>query len=203
MNHHQQFLQHINSLSAAAELLRVCRAYKTATDNYAFELNGRLKGGLPMDAFVSDLPHLQRAICAKLGRPFTVYRMSSDYEFSASVLQVLEGPFKYQGFMSTSDNASRLGSFVPGSGRPLLLEIECPPGIAFAPLDLFPGTDEGEYLLGCGTTFEAVGGPKSLSRDEVGEYLPFYEPENLTILKLRATANPPFVNSSNFVTLID
>ena len=156
-----------------------------------------------MDAFVSDLPHLQRAICAKLGRPLTVYRMSSDYEFSASVLQVLEGPFKYQGFMSTSDDASSLGSFVPRSGRPLLLEIECPPGVAFAPLDLFPGTDEGEYLLGCGTTFEVVGGTQSLKSDEVGEYGPFYVPENLTILKLRVTANPPYVNSSNLVTLID
>ena len=203
MNHHQQFLQYINSLSSAADLLRVCRAYKTSTDNYAFELNGRLKGGLPMNVLMPDLPHLQRAICAKLGRPLTVYRMSSDYEFSASVLEVLWGPFKYQGFMSTSDDASSLGSFVPRSGRPLLLEIECPPGIVFAPLDLFPGTDEGEYLLGCGTTFEVVGRPKPLNSDEVGEYVPFYVPENLTLLKLRVTANPPYVNSSNLVTLID
>ena len=203
MDHHQQFRQHINGLPSAAELLRVCQSYKTATDNYAFELNGRLKGGLPLDAFGPDLPLLQRAICATLGRTLTVYRMSSEFEFSASVLQVLEGPFRYQGFMSTSDDASRLVSFVPRLGRPILLEIECPPGIAFAPLDLFPGTDEGEYLLGCGTTFELVGEPRFLSGSEVGAYMPFFGPADLTILKLRVTANPPYVNASNLVNLID
>jgi hypothetical protein len=86
----------------------VCKAYKTATDDYAFELNGRLKGGLPLEAFESDLPLLQQAICATVSRPLTLYRMSSEFEFSASVLQVLEGSFRYQAFMSTSDDASTL-----------------------------------------------------------------------------------------------
>jgi hypothetical protein len=181
----------------------VCKAYKTATDNYAFELNGRLKGGLPMGAFGADLPLLQRVICATLERPLTVYRMSSDFEFSSSVLQVLEGPFRYQAFMSTTDDASRLGSFVPKWGRPLLLDIECPPGIAFSPLDLFPGTDEGEYLLGCGTTFQVVEVPRTLSGAEVGEYMSFSAPASLTVLKLRVTANPPYVDAANLVTLIN
>jgi hypothetical protein len=202
VNHHQQLLKHINNLPQAAELLRVCRAYKTANDNYAFELNGRLKSGLPTNNFLSDLPHLQRVICGTLGRSHTVYRMTSNHEFSASVLELLEGPFKYQAFMSTSDDASILGRFVPASGRPLLLEIECPPGIAFAPLDFFPGIKEGEYLLGCGTTFEVVGGPKMLSKDEVSYYLPVEAPNNLTVLKLRVTANPVYVKSTNLVTLI-
>lgn len=179
----------------------MCRAYKTATDNYAFELNGRLKSGLPMEAFESDLQLLQRVICATLRRPLTVYRMSSEFEFSASVLQVLEGPFRYQAFMSTTDNASRLGSFLPSQGRPLLLEIECPPGIAFAPLDLFPGTDEGEYLFGCGTTFRLVGMPKNLGGSEVGEYIPFLTPANLTVLKLQVVNNPPYVHPADLVTL--
>ena len=148
MDHHKQFREHLDRLPSTTELLRVCKAYKTSTDNYAFELNGRLKAGLPIDAFQVDLPLLQRAICATLARPLTVYRMTSDFEFLASALQVLEGTFRYQAFMSTTDDASRLNSFVPTSGRPLLLEIECPPGTAFAPLDLFPGTDEGEYLVG-------------------------------------------------------
>ena len=203
MNHHQQFLQHIQGLPLATDLLRVCRAYKTATDDYAFELNGRLKGGLPLRNFESDLPFLQRAICATLRRPLIVYRMTSEFEFSASVLQVLEGPFRYQSFMSTSDDASKLSGFLPKSERPLLLEIECPPGIAFAPLDLFPGTDEGEYLLGCGTTFQMTEEPRLLTGPEVGKYIPFFGPQNLMILKLHVIANPQYVKANNLIALID
>ena len=179
----------------------MCSSYKTAAGNYAFELNGRLKGGLPLGAFEPDLPLLQRVICASLARPLTVYRMTSEYEFSASALQVVEGPFRYQAFMSTSDKASRLGSFVPSSGRALLLEMECRPGIAFAPLDLFPGTEEGEYLLGCGTTFQVVEHPRSLSGAEVGEYIPFYGHSDLVVMKLRVIENPPYVKTKNLVTL--
>lgn len=201
MDHHKQFREHLDSLPTGADLLRVCKTYKTATDNYAFELNGRLKGGLPIDKFLADLPLLQRAICATLTRPITVYRMTSEFEFIASILQVLEGPFKYQAFMSTTDDASRSTSFVPASGRPLLLEIECSPGIAFAPLDLFPGTDEGEYLLGCGTTFQLTGKPRRLVGAEAAEYMPCSVLADLTVLKLRATENPRYVQPSNLVTL--
>ena len=179
----------------------MCKAYKTSTDNYAFELNGRLKAGLPIDAFQADLPLLQRAICATLARPLTVYRMTSDFEFLASALQVLEGTFRYQAFMSTTDDASRLNSFVPTSGRPLLLEIECPPGIAFAPLDLFPGTDEGEYLLGCGTSFQLIDKPRTLAGAEVAEYMPLSGPACLSVLKLRVVENPPYVKPVHLVTL--
>lgn len=204
MNHHEQFRQHVDSLPFAADLLRVCKAYKTATDNYAFDLNGRLKGGLAFtDALWADLPLLQRAICATLARPITFYRMTSEFEFSAPVLQVLKGPFRYQAFMSTTDDASRLNSFVPKLAPPLLLNIEVAPNFAFAPLDLFPGTDEGEYLLGCGTTFEVVEQPRKLSDAEARELMLLSRLANITVLRLRVLENPPYVKTPHLFTLSD
>lgn len=183
--------------------MRVCREYKTATNGYAFELNGRLKSGLSIDNFLPDLPYLRRIICAKLDRSLTLYRMSSDYEFSASVLQLLERKFTYQAFMSTSDATTRLGKFVPTTGRPLLLEIECPSGTVFAPLDLFPGIDEDEYLLGCGTSFTVIGEPILLCGHEVHDYIPLGAPEQLTVLTLQVAANPAYVEPKNIITLSD
>jgi ADP-ribosyltransferase exoenzyme len=200
MSHHQQFRNYISNKPSESDLLRVCRAYKTATDNYAFELNGRLKGGLRLDHYIEDIKLLRQLICARLTYSLTVYRMTSDTEFHGSVLAVLEGAFIYSAFMSTSCRSSNLNGFVPSSGRPILLEIECPPGIAFAPLDLFPGTEEGEYLLGHGTKFKLV--QRSLVNGiAIQDILPGSRLQELTIIKLQAVANPPYVNSLNMVTL--
>lgn len=79
MTHHQAFLNFITRHPQSVDLLRVCRAYKTSTGGYAFDLNGRLKGGLPIGSMLTvDLPFLQRIICAKLSDPITLYRMTSN-----------------------------------------------------------------------------------------------------------------------------
>lgn len=198
LNHHQQFVQHIKGLSECENVLRVCRSYKTAEKNYAFELNGRLKGGLPLDDLVPDLQHLHSAICAKLGRPHTVYRMTSDHEFSASILEVLEGSFSYSAFMSTSGDVSKLRQFIPKVGRPLLLEIMCLPGIAFAPLDIVSGAEEDEYLLGCGTKFKVIEPPR------IDSGYPYCQLNaSLMVLKLQVLENPPYVDASKLFTLTD
>lgn len=206
MSYHQAFLNYISSLGNAQDLLRVCKAYKTAAGNasqqfYAFELNGRLKGGLPLGSFASDFPILQSLFCATLRSPITLYRMTSDLEFSGPLLQALDGPFRYQAFMSTADTPIGLSSFTPYGGNPLLLKIECPPGIALAPLDLFPGIRENEYLLGCGTTFEPASQPRALSAAEARQYIPNYNKNSLCFLELKAIANPPYVNAANLMTL--
>lgn len=202
MNHHDQFLRYLNSRPDKEELLRVARAYKTSEANYAFELNGRLKGGLTYDKFLADLPHLKLLICATLARPITLFRMTSEIDFSGPVLQAHAKKLCYQAFMSTSDSPLRLGSFVQRSGRSLLLKIECPPGIAFAPLDLFQGTAEGEYLLGCGTTFELTADPEVLDATQANDCVPFSNLSELVVLKLKASSNPPYVQTANLITLI-
>lgn len=104
--------------------------------------------------------------------------------------------------MSTADSPLRLGNFAPGSGRPLLLKIECPPGTAFAPLDLFQGTAEDEYLLGCGTTFELTADPDVLDTTKANACIPFSNLRELVVLKLRVSLNPPYVQKANLITLI-
>jgi hypothetical protein len=201
MTHHQAFLNFITRHPQSVNLLRVCRAYKTSTGGYAFDLNGRLKGGLPIGSMLTvDLPFLQSIICAKLSDPIMLYRMTSNIEFSVPYVDAIRGEFRYQAFMSTTNESSRLTSFVPKSGA-LLLEITCPAGFALAPMDLFPGTDEDEYLLGCGTTFKALGSPRVLNNAEAREYIPFYEASTLDFLRLEVLKNPPYVNRAGLIAL--
>lgn len=201
MTHHDAFKEHIRRHAKGAELLRVCQAYKTATDEYAFELNGRLKGGLPLDGkFGADMPFLQQLICAKLREPITLYRMTSNFDFSVPCVHALRGEFGYQAFMSTADEATGLNSFAP-KFAPLLLQITCPAGFAFAPMDLFPGTDESEYLLGCGTTFKALDAPRALSNAEARERIPLYAQNMLDFLRLEVVKNPPYVIDANLIAL--
>lgn len=199
--HHQAFKRHIEGHPQAADLLRVCQAYKTAAGGYAFELNGRLKGGLELGApFDADMPFLKQVICAKLSEPITLYRMTSRTEFSVPYIDAMRGEFRYQAFMSTADDASGLNSFAPTTDA-LLLEISFPAGFAFAPMDLFPGTDENEYLLGCGTTFKALDSPRRLSSSETQGYIPLYTRRSLDFLRLEVTKNPPYVVGTNLITL--
>ena len=201
MTHHLAFKKHIEQQVQATELLRVCRAYKAATDGYAFELNGLLKGGLPLpDKFVVDMPFLQRIICAKLSESITLYRMTSNIDFSVPCADAMRGQFRYQAFMSTTDEPSGLNSFVPKTGA-LLLKITYPAGFALAPMDLFPGTDENEYLLGCGTTFKALDMPRVLSNTEACEYIPYYSQASLDFLRLEVVKNPPYVIDADQITL--
>lgn len=203
MNHHESFRAHLEGLSNFDELLEACRKYKTNVDNFATELNGRLKGGLSIDAYFNDFKLLQSLICATFNVPTTLYRITTDFEFSAPTLQVLTGRFQYQPFMSTASSSIKLGSLNKGRGRPLLLEIECPAGIALAPLDQFSGTDEDEILLGCGTTFELNGEPRELNPTEISAFMPMYDRESLDLLPLRVAANPPYVAPGKLFTLRD
>lgn len=202
MNHHQQFRKHLDGLPEGEQLFEVCRKYKTSTDSYAFDLNGRLKGGGAIGPYVGDLAFLQRLICAKLDRPITLYRMTSVESFSASVTEVLSGSFQYRAFMSTASESMKLANFLPPkSEQALLLRIDCPPGTIFAPIDLFPGTDEDEYLLGCGTRFELRNPLKTLHGLELDEFLPLSGLSSLPFLQLKVTANPPYVKPENAVQL--
>ncbi|POA59129.1 MULTISPECIES: hypothetical protein [Pseudomonas] len=195
MNHHEAFKAHLGSLPDCAELLRVCRSYKTADNCYAFELNGRLKAGLPIDKFIDDLPHLQKLICATPTSTLTLFRMTSGFEFSVPLLQALEGHFTYQAFMSTTSDKQVLRRFIPPSAAPLVLEIECPPGTALAPLDFFPGISESEYLLGCGTTFQITSKPRVLSPEEASEYAPGQNEVHL--IKLKILKSPRYVDTGS------
>lgn len=204
MNHHQQFRKHLDGLPDGEQLLAVCRKYKTATDSYAFDLNGRLKGGGAIDPYLRELAVLQRLICAKLDRPITLYRMTSVESFSASVTEVLSGPFRYRAFMSTASESMKLAEFLPSkSEQALLLKIECPAGTTFAPIDLFAGTEEDEYLLGCGTQFALTNPLKTLQGPEVDEFLLMSGLSSLPLLQLTVTANPPYVKPENVVRLND
>jgi hypothetical protein len=204
MNHHQQFRKHLDTLPDGEKLLSVCRKYKAAPDGYAFDLNGRLKGGVTLDPYSDDFTHLQRLICAILRRPITLYRVTSVASFSASVTEVLSGSFQYRAFMSTASEQVRLPAFLPPkSEQGLLLEIECPPGTAFAPIDLFPGTDENEYLLGCGTRFTLSNGIQMAGRPGVNEPSSILALNSLPLLQLKVTANPPYVKAENLVPLSD
>lgn len=68
-------------------------------------------------------------------------------------------------------------------------------------MDLFPGTDENEYLLGCGTTFKSLEAPRVLSNAEVRAFIPFGQQNTLDFLRLEFVKNPPYVNGANLITL--
>jgi len=204
MNHHHQFRKHLDGLPDAEQLLAVCRKYKTATDSFAFDLNGRLKGGGAIEPYIREVAFLKRLICAKLDRPITLYRMTSVESFSASVTEVLSGPFQYRAFMSTASESMKLADFLPSkSEQALLLKIECPPGTTFAPIDLFAGTEEDEYLLGCGTRFALTNPLKALHGPELDKLLLMSRLSSLPLLQLKVIANPPYVNPENVVQLHD
>ena len=199
MNHHQAFKAHLDTLPHGVDILRVCKSYKTAEDDYAFELNGRLEAGLPLERFFSDLPHLKKLIGATPTDTITLFRMTSEAEFSVPLLQALEGTFTYQAFMSTTSDINELGKFIPLSGAPLILEIECPPGMAFAPIDFISGIKEGEYLLGCGTKFRMTSDPQALSVEQAKEYASGRS--DLRLIKLKVVENPPYIEPDSLLQI--
>ncbi|WP_339092237.1 ADP-ribosyltransferase [Variovorax paradoxus] len=200
-NYHAEFLAHLKGIANAGEVIEACRKYKTNEDNFASHVNGRLKGGLAMDHYLNDFLLLRSAIRATFTQPMTLYRLTSDLEFSAPAARVLNGRFPYQAFMSTADSPTKLNSFKQSGGRPLLLEIECPAGIALAPFDLFAGTEEDEILLGCGTTFEVKSGPRELNANEISGHIPMYDRQSLDLLQLKVVESPAYVDLANLVSL--
>jgi hypothetical protein len=182
MNIHQQFHSALASLQDGEKIQDAYRRYKTADDGCAFELNGRLKSGLPLGDDLMELHlNLRRAICGGNKSEITLYRMTSDFEFIGPLLPVMNGkPFQYQAYLSASGSRDRLQKFTPSKGTPLLLEIRCLPGTRMALMEAVAGTEEDEYLLGCGTLFAVERPPEDNE------------------LQLRVERNPAYATASHF-----
>lgn len=181
MNNHTQFNQALLTLPDGNKIQEAYRQYKTAEDGCAFELNGRLKSGLPLGNLLKLHENLRRAICAENHTELTLYRMTSDFEFIGPLLPALNGsPFQYQAFLSASGSEEHIHRFQPANGSPLVLQIICPPGTRMALMEARKGGEEDEYLLGCGTCFMLE---KLVSADR---------------LRLRVDRNPPYAATSCF-----
>ena len=198
MTAHKRFLQHLEKLSNGELIINACKKYKRSDDSFAFELNGRLKSGMDTQSFVADFENLRLAIRGAFNKKKILYRMTSSAEFSASVIDALSRKVRYPAFMSTTDCPEILERFIPGGQEPLLLKIECLPGFAVAPLDFVNGVIEGEFLFGPGTTFEIMTAPAKIDQDTAREYISTFGGNSLTLLELKAVANPPYVSNMDF-----
>jgi len=99
-------------------------------------------------------PDLQLIICARNTQSIKLYRITSDTEFVAPIAPLIFGePLKYPPFLSTTGNPRYLHSFIPASGKPLVLGINCPANTCTAPMEGNRDGMEDEYLLGGRTTF--------------------------------------------------
>lgn len=194
MSIHSNFFEFLASLSNENELQSAYRRYKDSS----FELNGRLKAGLPLGDLQQFEASLRRVICARSKTEFVLYRMTSRIEFTGPILSSLEGvPFRYMAYMSTSGDPSRLHSFTPARD-PLVLRITCPAGTAMALMDAAQGASEDEYLLGCGTEF-TIGSPETVSDLSVASEFAGQRgyKGSLTVLPLTVVGNPPYVQNSS------
>jgi len=193
MNIHDEFYNHLGTLSDKNELQTAYGRYKESS----FELNGRLKSGLPLGDLLELNSQLQKTICAKSNCEVVLYRMTSRTEFTGSILDVLEGKiFTYSAYMSTSRSPEKIHSFTP-KYDPVVLEITCPTGTTMALMEAKQGANEDEYLLGCGTKFK-IGIPSQPSTATEYTGLRSYNGV-LTILPLTVVRNPPYAtNSINF-----
>jgi hypothetical protein len=175
MSHHQQFYNFLGGLANGAHILATYTQYKTASGNppFAYDLNGRLKANFPMTLAMATIAgYLRESICAQNSQPLTLYRMTSDEEFTGPLLGLINGAsFKYQAFMSATGDINVLPRFVPSIGTPLVLEISCAPGTFMALMEAIPGQGEDEYLFGCGTEFSVIGQPTVVPPQEVSLYV--------------------------------
>lgn len=194
MGIHSNFFDFLGSLSSENELQIAYRRYKESS----FELNGRLKAGLPLGDLQNFEASLRRVICARSKTDFVLYRMTSRLEFTGPILSALEGvKFRYSAYMSTSGDPSRLHSFTPASD-PLVLRITCPAGTAMALMEAAQGASEDEYLLGCGTEF-TIGSPETVSDLSAASEFSGQRGYrgSLTVLPLTVVGNPPYVPDSS------
>lgn len=99
----EDYYTHLGSLNSGIYRQTTYRNYKNATNNYCFELNGSLKGGLDISPYQQIFSDMNQMIRAKNKSDIQVYRMTSDYEFTPSAARVSSSePFRYPSFLSTS-----------------------------------------------------------------------------------------------------
>lgn len=194
MNIHASFYNHLGTLSSDNELQTAYGHYKDSS----FELNGRLKSGLPLGELRELNSLLQRIICAKPNSDLVLYRMTSRSEFTGPILNALEHKtFRYSAHMSASGSPDKIHSFTPRND-PVVLEITCPAGTAMALMEAKQGSNEDEYLLGLGTEFK-IGNPQSLTDpSDASTYTGQHTYLGmLTILPLTVVSDPPYVSKTN------
>ncbi|MFH4667180.1 hypothetical protein WMQ48_21125 [Vibrio cidicii] len=171
--------------------------YKTAAasagNNYCFSLNGALKGNVPLTPVQqTDLQNLISSIRAKSSQAMTLYRMTSDLEFSAPIWGAISNSkFRYLAFLSTTFDVSKLQNFVPNAGTPLVLEIECPEGTIMSLMENGQGASgECERLIPSGAEFEVISHQTLTGASRMCYLKPHMTHPEVHLLKLRLTDNP-------------
>lgn len=201
MNHHLAFFKHLGGLPEGPRLQEAYRAYKSATDASAFALNGLLKGGGAIPAELQELARtLPRVICARNREPLTIYRITSDHEFSGPLLPLLlGGEIRYPAYLSACGREAGLHPFAPANGRPLILDISCPAGTPMALMEAGDGGEglEDEYLLGAGTRF-TPGEAKQLVESDIHALGLVPDEREVWRLPLTVVGHPPYTEHNTF-----
>jgi hypothetical protein len=155
MNPDDRFYIHLRTLQNGPNRQTTYRNYKNGQKNYCFELNGTLKGRLDCTPFLNILGEMNDIIRAKNKKELTVYRMTSDVEFTPCGPQVaLNEPFLYPAFLSTSRSIYCLQNFYPPYGIPTVLEINCPSNTTMALMENAKSHPcEEEILLGANSKY--------------------------------------------------
>ncbi|EOA6550058.1 hypothetical protein QX213_21390 [Vibrio vulnificus] len=191
------YFSFLGSLSNGANRQLAYTNYKTAAvnagNNYCFSLNGALKGNVPLTPVQeTDLKNLISSIRAKNSQTMTLYRMTSDSEFSAPIWGAISNSkFRYLAFLSTTFDVSKLQNFVPNSGTPLVLEIECPEGTIMSLMENGESTSgECERLIPCGAEFEVISYQTLTGTSRMCYLKPHMTHPEVHLLKLRLIDNP-------------
>lgn len=193
MNYHVAFKNYLAGLPDGDHLVAAYEIYKNADEMFAYKLNGCLKGGheVPGDV-VAHAQYLKKIICARNSDAMTLFRMTSDTEFTGPLYSVIAGEaIRYPAFLSASRSKYVLGNFVPNSGNPLLLEICCPAGTIMALMEADGGLED-EYLLGASTSFKVVGHDEIHDPQEIEHIAGVLQDKRMLRVCLEVVSSPAY-----------
>jgi hypothetical protein len=186
MNAHSDFFRYLSNLQNGRAIQAAYRRYKTAECTFPYRLNGYLKSGLPIPCDLTKWhQYLMKAICAKNKKEIALYRMTSYEEFVGPLIPALRKmPIRYPAYLSASGCEERTYQFKPGSGTAIILEIVYPSRTGMALMEAKAGSEEDEFLLGCGTELSFV--KKLPTNGEVER------------LRFEVSKNPHYVSGDTF-----
>lgn len=167
------FFNHLGGLNNGSILQNTYRSYKNSQNNDSFLLNGALRSGFDIESFKTQITELNNIFRAKNNTKLTLYRMTSSTEFTPSGAEVaLKLPFRYPAFLSTTRNIDVLKQFIPLTGIPVILKINCPVGTGMALMEANNSMpNEEEILLQSCTEYNIKNSKIISGQPEIGRYL--------------------------------
>ncbi|MDH0356266.1 hypothetical protein [Morganella sp. GD04133] len=200
MTSDSDFYKHLGTLQNGSILQGAYDLYKSSQNKNSFVLNGMLRAGLDLGEYQTEFNKLNGIFRAKNNNPLCLYRMTSTAEFTPSGAEVSLGlSFRYPAFLSTTRDINVLQGFVPPTGTPVILIINCPINTGMA---LMEGNHnklrEQEVLLQPGAEYKITNSEKIVCKSKIEHFLGKHNANNhelIYVITMDAINNSPVLDN--------